>query len=265
MWKRFLSDFKKYYKYSIYSARASLKSEVANSYLNWLWWILEPLCMMMIYTVIFGKLFNASEQFFPVYIFIGLTMWDFFNKCIVQSVKLVKGNKAIVAKVYLPKFILIIVRMMINGFKMMISWGIIIGMLFAFHVPLSFTYLYFFPILLLLFLFTFGCCTFLLHYGVYVEDLANVVNIAMRLFFYMTGIFYDIEKRAGSAFGETIGKALNNWNPMAYMISSMRKAILDGDVIHRKFCLFWLAVSLILCFLGVRKIYKNENSYVKVV
>ena len=41
MFKRFMDDMKKYWKYAVYSSRAQLKSEIANSYLNWLWWILD--------------------------------------------------------------------------------------------------------------------------------------------------------------------------------------------------------------------------------
>ena len=54
MFKRFRNDMKKYWKYAIYSSKAQLKSEIANSYLNWLWWILDPLCFMMIYVFMFG-------------------------------------------------------------------------------------------------------------------------------------------------------------------------------------------------------------------
>ena len=43
---RFVKDIKKYWTYAIYSAKAELKSEVASSYLNWLWWILDPLLFM---------------------------------------------------------------------------------------------------------------------------------------------------------------------------------------------------------------------------
>ena len=47
--KKFIEDIKKYYKYIIYATRSNLKTEVANSYLNWLWWILDPLCFMLVY------------------------------------------------------------------------------------------------------------------------------------------------------------------------------------------------------------------------
>ena len=129
MQKRFFTDIRKYFHYSIVSARSQLKSEVANSYLNWLWWILDPLCFMLIYTFIFGYVFQAREPYFPVFIFIGLSMWDFFNRMVTGSIKIVKNNKAIVSKVYLPKYILVLVRMWVNGFKMLISFGIVVLMM----------------------------------------------------------------------------------------------------------------------------------------
>ena len=50
---RFWNDLKKHNGYALYAAKAELKTEVASSYLNWIWWILEPLCFMMIYAVVF--------------------------------------------------------------------------------------------------------------------------------------------------------------------------------------------------------------------
>ena len=69
MFKRFRDDMKKYWKYAVYSSKAQLKSEIANSYLNWLWWVLDPICFMLIYPLIFGVVFNAKEQYFTIFIF----------------------------------------------------------------------------------------------------------------------------------------------------------------------------------------------------
>ena len=71
---RFGTDVQKYFEYAIRSARADLRSEVANAYLDWLWWLIEPFCMMLIYALIFGVVFKASEPYFPVFIFSGLAM-----------------------------------------------------------------------------------------------------------------------------------------------------------------------------------------------
>lgn len=259
--KRFFTDLKKYGKYAVYSAKSALKSEVANSYLNWLWWVLDPLCFMLIYTFIFGFVFNASEQYFPVFIFLGLTMWDFFNRSITNSIKIVKNNKAIVSKVYLPKYILIIVKMMVNAFKMMISFGIVIGMMIIWRVHLSWYVLYVIPILAVFFILTFGCTTILLHFGVFVEDLSNVMNIALRLLFYITGVFYRVGTRLPAPYGDILEK----YNPIAFLIASMRNAMLYESPVDWQWLLVWLAVGLILSAIGVHTIYKNENSYVKVI
>ena len=144
--KRFWKDLKSHYRYAIYSAKSELKSEVANSYLNWIWWVLEPFCFMLIYAFIFGVVFNASEQYFPVFIFLGITAWDFFNRCLTQSVKLLKNNKSIVTKVYIPKFILLISKMFFNGYKMLFSFAIIVIMVIYFRIPITLNVLYVIPI-----------------------------------------------------------------------------------------------------------------------
>lgn len=260
MLNRAFNDLKKYFRYSVVSAKSKLKAEVANSYLNWLWWILDPLCFMLIYTFIFGFVFNAKEQYFPIFIFIGLSMWDFVNKTLLGSVKTIKLNKAIVSRVYFPKFILVLSKIWVNGFKMMISFGVVLLMMLVFRVQLSRNVLFFIPVLLILVLFTFGCACFVMHYGVYVEDLSNVLNVALRFLFYATGIFYNIETRIPQ-----VGGLLNKVNPVAFLITAMRQSLIYGETPDWRLLLLWLAVSVVLVLLGIRKIYKEENSYVKAI
>lgn len=263
MIKRFVNDVKRFNTYAVYSAKANLKTEVAGSYLNWLWWILDPLCFMLIYTFVFGVVFNSKEDFFTVFIFIGLTMWTFFNKTVNQSVKIVKKNKSIVSKVYIPKYMLVVVQMYVNGFKMLISLAIIVIMIIVYRVPLTWNVLYIVPILLTLFLLTFGVSTVLVHFGVYVEDLANVTNLVLRLLFYLTGIFYDVQKKLKKL--APLDVIAVRVNPVAFLLASMRGALLYGQTPHRKILVLWFVISLLLSALGVRLIYKNENSYVKVI
>lgn len=259
--KKFINDLKKYMNYAVYSARSELKAEVANSYLNWIWWVLDPICFMLIYTFIFGVVFNGREPYFPIFIFIGLSAWDFFNRNIINSVKMIQNNKGVVSKVYIPKFMLIISKMFVNGFKMLISFGIVVGMMIFWQVPISLNILYFIPIMALLWIFTFGCMTYMVHFGVFVEDLFNVVNIGLRLLFYITGIFYSVQTRLPDPFGEIVLKC----NPLAYILDSLRRCLIYCQTPSRKLMLIWLAVSCLIAALGVRKIYKNENSYVKVM
>lgn len=260
MIKRFFTDIRKYFQYSVISAKAQLRSEVANSFLNWIWWILNPLCFMLIYTVIFGFVFQAREQYFPVFIFIGLSMWDFFNHCLKSSVKIVKRNKSVVSRVYFPKYVLIFSQLWANGFKMLISFGIVLIMMVVFRVPITWNVFFFLPVLAILILFTFGCSCFILHFGVYVEDLSNVIEIVLRFLFYLTGIFYSVESKIPQ-----IGTYLNRFNPLAFLITSMRQCLIGSQMPELWILAIWFTVSLLLSVGGIALIYKEENSYLKAV
>ncbi len=258
---KFFHDIRMYTHYAIRSARADLRAEVSNAYLDWLWWLIEPVCMMLIYTVIFGVVFKASEPYFPVFIFIGLTMWSFFSRCISGSVNLIRGNKAIITKIYMPKFILLLSRMFVYAFKMMISFGVVGLMMLVFRVHLTVYILYMIPVLAVLFLFTFGLGSIFMHYGVYVNDLSYVVGIVLTMLMYLTGVFYDVAKRIPEPFGELMEK----YNPVAFLISSMRGAVLYGQAPDGVLLGMWAVVSLVLISMGVVTIYRNENAYVKMI
>ena len=220
---------------------------------------------MLLYTFVFGVLFNSSKQYFPLFVFIGITVWDFFNRMLTASVKSIKNNKPIVSKVYIPKYMLILVKAYVNGFKMLVSFGVIAVMMLVFQVPLSWNILFIVPILLTLFMVTFGICTILLHFGVYVDDLANVLKIFLRMMFYLTGVFYDLHEKLGARFGSGIADLITECNPVAVMLASMRRVMLYGELPHYKWMIAWFIVGILLSYFGIRLIYKNENSYVKVI
>ena len=251
----------KRFKYGVYSGKSELKSEIANSHLSWLWWILDPLLFMLVYTFVALVVFGKGEKYFPIYVFIGLSAWKFFEKTVKQSVTLVSANRGIVLKVYIPKFLLIFVKMFANGFKMMISFVLVVVMFAIYRVPLSFNIFYFIPLLLVLTLFTFGASCILLHFGVFVEDLSNVINVLLKLVFYMTGIFYSITKRVPEPYNIILVKC----NPVAFIIDGMRECMLYQKTPDLAVLGIWFVISLILAVIGVKIIYKYENSYVKVI
>ena len=259
MFKRFLSDSKKYWGYTVSATKAQLKAEVANSYLNWIWWILEPVCFTAIYALVFGVFFNLKEKYMIAFIVIGVAMWDCFSRMMKNSVGIMRTNKSIVSKVYLPKYVLIYVRIGVNGFKMMISFGLAVILMFYYHVHVSAKLLYTIPVLLTFFLFNYGVSCFLLHFGVYVADLKNIVDIVLRMVFYLTGVFYNVATRIPAPYGRLISRL----NPIAFMVDAMRCVLLYDTKPGWKVLSCWFLFSLVLSILGTILVYKNENSYVK--
>lgn len=258
---RFVKDVKKYFQYALYSAKCELKAEVANSYLNWLWWILEPICMMFVYIFVVEVVFKSKEPNFPVFVFIGITIWNFFNKMVLTSVKLIKTKKSIISKVYLPKHILVLENSFIYSFKALISFVLILILMILFKIKYSLYLLLFVPYFILFYIFTFGISCVLMHFGTYVEDLNNVTNIALKFLFYFSGVFYNIEKRLPNK----ISSIILNLNPIALIIDGFRKILLYSQMANIFILFFWFIIGLIICYIGIKLIYKYEKSYIKVI
>lgn len=258
---RFFRDLKKYSRYIWTSAMSELRSEVANSYLNRLWWILEPLAFMFLYSFIFGTLLGIREEYYELFIFIGLTMWNFFNKTITGSIHVIKKNRTVIRKVYIPKFVLVLQKMTVNFIKMLFSIAIMIGMIIYLKIPLTWESLYALPSFIVFLLMTFSVSLLFAHFGVFVEDLSNVVRIGMRMLFYVSGVFFNVEKRIPQPYA----LVFSHINPVAFFIAGVRDPLIYGKPPSLKWLAGWAVVSLIGCAVGIAIIYKNENTYVKVI
>lgn len=259
--KRLLRDLKKYRFYLFYSAKSELRAEVAGSYLNWLWWILDPLLFMLVYSFIVRIVFSSREEYFSAFVLVGLTVWNFFNKTVQGSVGVIRKNKSVVSKIYLPKYLLILTNMLVLGFKMAVSLLLIFILMIVLGVPFSFHILHAVPVLLVLVLLTFGIAVFFMHFGVFVRDLYNVTTVFLRLVFYMTGVFYSLPLRVPAPYGELLVRC----NPVAFVTESLRGALLYGTAPDYLLLTVWGIVGLLLSLCGILMVYRYENSYAKVI
>ena len=247
--------------YAKYATKSGLKSAVASSHLSWLWWILDPILFMLVYWFIFMVIFGQKKEYFHIFVFVGLSMWNLFNKTVSGSVRIVAANRAVVTKVYIPKYFLIIILLFQNLFKMMISFGIVIVMMLWSHVPVSYNVIYVIPIFVDLILITFGVSAILAHFGVFFDDLKNITNVGLRILFYMSGIFYVITDRVNEAIATLLLKV----NPVGFLIDACRSSLVYCETPHRRLILLWFVIGAVLSAIGVAIIYKNENNYVKVI
>lgn len=259
--KRLLRDLKKYRWYLLYSAKSELRAEVAGSYLNWLWWILDPLLFMLVYTFVVRVVFTAKEQYFAAFVLIGLTVWNFFNKSVQGSVNVIRKNKSVVSKIYLPKYLLVLTNMMVLAFKMAISFVLIFVLMLILRVPFTWHILHAVPTVLVLIVVTFGISTIFMHFGVFVRDLYNVTVLLLRLVFYMTGVFYSIPLRVPAPYGAILLRI----NPLAFLTESLRGALLYGAAPDYLLLGVWFVIGLALTAIGITTVYRYENSYAKVI
>lgn len=259
--RKFLEDIVKYRQYMIYAARTDLKAEVANSYLNRLWWLLEPFFNMIVYVIVFGNIMGRSVENYSTFIFSALLMWNFFSKTINFSVKLVRNSKDIITKVYIPKFILLLSNMILNFFKLIFSAIVLVVMMIIFQIHIGWNLFWVFPAYAVIFMLAFGVGMIFLHFGVYVDDLSYAVSILLNMLMFLSGIFYSVL----TTLPEPLNLIMMCLNPIAMIIDTMREALLYNKAANIPILGMWFLISLITCYIGVHIVYKNENSYVKIV
>ena len=267
MLKKIAAHVRRYNPYSMYAAKSELKGEVGSSYLTWLWWILDPVLFMLVYVFITVVVFKSQGEYLPVVVIIGLTVWNFFNKTVMVSVKIVNTFRGIVSKIYIPKYMLILEKLYVNAFKMVISFGIVAAFAAAYRIRPTMNFVWTVPLILLSLLLTFACSVWVAHFGVYINDLYNVVQVILRFMFYLSGVFYDVGDRLSQTtfLGLNVGRLMITVNPVAYVIDELRKTIIYGAPLRWEMFLYWTAVSVILAFVGLKLMYRYENSYIKVV
>ena len=130
-----------------------------------------------------------------------------------------------------------------------------------YQVPLSWQLLWSVPLLTELALLSFGLGCFMLHIGVFLDDMTNIIDIGMRMLMYFVGVFYSIPRR----FAPPWNTILVNWNPVALLIESGRNVLLYHQSLNIAMLFFWGVIAVVLSYAGIQLILKNENTYVKVV
>ena len=237
--KRFIKDMRRYLPYTKYAAKSGLKSEVATSHLSWLWWILDPVLFMLVYWFIFMVIFGQRKEYFHIFVFVGLSMWNLFSKTLSGSVKIVANNRGGGDEGLHPQIYFDPDSPGAELFKMLISFGIVIVMMIWSRVPLSWNVILVIPIMADLMLLTFGVSTIFAHFGVFFSDLKNLTNVGLRVMFYMSGIFYVISDRVGAA----VATLLLRVNPMGFLIDACREALIYSNTPNLWLVLFWFVVD----------------------
>ena len=149
--------------------------------------------------------------------------------------------------------------MFIEGFKMLISFGLTALLMIIFKVKVSLTIFWVIPICLILMVFTFGLGCILLNFGVFVNDLGHAMRILMMIWMYFSGIFFDIETMVPEPFSTL----LLRYNFPAFIIHALRLVVISRKAPSLLGMFLWLVAGIILSVLGLHSISKNENSYVK--
>lgn len=259
LFNKAINDFKNYKDYVIYTVKSELKVQVSGTFLGYFWWILDPLMYMLVYMLVVMIIFDRGGPDFPIYVFSALVPWKWTVSSINDSTSSIKGKANILHQVYIPKFLLPLIKCLINTSKFFFGVLVLMVMIPFFNIDYSLINLTFFVVFAVHFLFILGLSLNLAHIGVYFKDINNILSFSIRLWFYLSPALYqiaDIPERV---------RFLWWFNPMTTFYASYRNLFMYGEHPEYLFLGIWTLVSLGLIYVGLRHLYKHDKIYTKVI
>lgn len=236
-----------------------LKVKYRRSFLGYVWSLLNPLLMMVVMTIVFSYMFRFDIPNYPLYLICGQTLWSFFNESTNMAMYSVLQNGSLIKKVYIPKFIFPISRVLSSFVTMSFSLvAIVIVMIFT-KAPFSWTILLFPIPLFMLLLFSAGVGMVLSALSVYFRDITHLYGVLTMAWMYLTPIFYPIE----SIPAEVV--PIITANPMYHYITFFRQIVLYGTVPSINMwitCAVWSIIAMILGLVVFRKLQRNFILYI---
>lgn len=210
-----------------------LKARYKGSVLGFLWTLLNPLGMMLVFTFVFTVMLpNTQLPKFPIFFLCGYLPWQFFSNAVMSSMGSVIGNPGLVKKVYFPRAVLPLASVLATLVNFLLALVVLFAMLFVVRSRLS-PYIWLLPLVIAVqACFILGIALILSTLSVFYRDTIMIMEVVLQAWFFLTPIFYPIEilPRSFQALGFTfdIHRLMYILNPMASLIAAYRDLLYWG-------------------------------------
>jgi ABC-2 type transport system permease protein len=232
------------------------KTKYKRSVLGVLWSFLNPLLTMMVQYFVFCTLFKTDIKNFPVYLMIGIVLFNYFSEATTMSLMSIVGNATLITKVYVPKYIYPISRVLSSTINLLFSMIPLLIMILMTKVPITAAFLLLPFVIICLLIFCVGVGFILSSMMVFFRDTQFLWGVIIMLWTYITPIFYP----------ETIipEKFMNIYriNPMYHYVKFVRIVILNGVSPEPKEYLLCIISSLLTLLIGAFIFKKTQDRFI---
>lgn len=211
------------YSYLILSfARRDIRARYKQTALGAAWAIVQPLSLMVVFTLVFDKFAKISTDGtpYPLFSYSVLIFWSFFASAMTQGTLAMTSNANLVRKIYFPRETLLIAVLLSSGLDLVVAFGMLLALMTIYGVAATWTMLWVLPLLgiQVLFVFALVCLTSAVH--VYFRDIGHGLSLGLQLWMFATPVAYPL-----SVVPESI-RPLYLLNPMVPIIDGYRRALL---------------------------------------
>lgn len=210
--------------------KRELKSRYKGSALGFLWTVLTPLFMAVIY-VFFLRLLARGVPMESV--IIGIFAWQFTAQSVNQGLMAITGNSNLVKKVFFPREILPTAATLANLinflFSILVALVLVTILLWRGGNMMTFSGLLLLPFLIILHtVFNLAISFFLSAINVYFRDAQHLVGVGLTAWFFATPAMYDLALVQGILEQHPLVYQLYLLNPVTVIITAYRALLLPG-------------------------------------
>jgi len=221
-----------------------MRMQYKHSFMGFTWSLLNPLMHLLVFYFIFRVVLTLDMQRFSSHVFIGLLVWNWLQGGLTQAANAITGNRELVRR---PGFNLAILPVVTNITHMMnfiFSLPVLLVILLVENAQFNANLLALPLLIALQFVLILGFSYLVASTNVLFRDTQHLLGVILRLFFFLTPIFYD-----ASMLPDRYG-SLYRINPMVGLVEGYR-AVLMGDRLLDWSSLLWpLALAILFCAIG---------------
>jgi len=242
---------------SLALAQAGFKLKNEGTWLGIFWYLLSPVLTFLLLSLIFTDRLGGNIPLYPLYLLLGIILFNYFQQISSESVKIIRANAGIIKAIPFPKESLIGSVVLKILFSHIFEVFILIVFLAIFGIPIK-TMIFYPLILVFLSIFAFGASLILSSLEVFFIDLDNIWRFVSKLIWFGTPIFYAIE-------GQTRLFTANLFNPMFYIITVARDIIVYARMPEAWMILGMVGYSFLSLFIGLFIFNKLKTKFAELL
>lgn len=232
-----------------------------QSFLGATWAILQPLALMVVFTIVFSRFARVPTDNipYPIFSYTALLPWTMFTTAISFSVPSLVNNLNLVVKTYFPREVLPIGAVFASFFDYLVASSIFVIMLIYYRIELTWAVLWMPLVLILQLILALGLGFIGSALNVLYRDIRFIVPLGLQIWLYLTPVIYPI-----SAVPEQYIR-LYMLNPMAGIITAYREIILYGRPPTWSFLAISGVEAIVIFIVGYWIFKKLEASFADII
>ena len=186
------------------------------------WAIFQPMIMMLIFSVIFGRFAQIGSVGFPypIFVFAGLIPWSLFSQGMAQSALSLVSQQQLLTKVYFPRLFVPLASAAVFVVDLLISLGLFALLLLYYRVVPSWGVVWLVVLIPLTMIATLSIGLMLAALTIFYRDFKHIVPFLTQILMYVTPVIYPVDKIPLN------WQMLLSLNPMFGIVLAYRSAIL---------------------------------------